>query len=359
MIVILLASASCIHSTRWANGLVSRGIDVHLISAHSLALELDPRVSLHILNNSAPLGYISAIFEVQKLINEIHPDLLNAHYASGYGLLARLVGFKPTLLSVWGSDVYDFPQKSFFHRSLLRKNLKSATAIASTSVCMAQKVKETFSHEKVFITPFGVDEKLFKAMDKPVDLKDYIVLGTVKTLSAKYGIDVLIKAFAIAYGIVGSDHLIKLEISGGGPDLANLEALARDLGISKQVVFYGEVDHVDVPKMLNRLDIYCAFSRLDSESFGVAILEASACKKPVIVSDADGPAEVTLDGITGLLVPKEDIYASAKAMIHLIKDKQLRQSMGEAGREHVLEHYTWDKSLDLMINAYKQTVSSI
>jgi glycosyltransferase involved in cell wall biosynthesis len=106
--------------------------------------------------------------------------------------------------------------------------------------------------------------------------------------------------------------------------------------------------------VLNRLDIYCAFSRF--ESFGVAILEASACEKPVIVSDADGLAEVTLDGQTGLVVPKEDIDASANAMVKLIQDVQLRQQMGKAGRQHVLENYTWDKSLDLMLDAYKETM---
>lgn len=356
MKIVLLAAANCIHTTRWANGLVSRGIDVHLVSAHGSPLELDSRVHLHILQNKAPFGYFTAMFEVRKLIKQIQPGLVNTHYATGYGLLARLVGFKPTLLSVWGSDVYDFPVKSFLHRWLLKGNLKSATAIASTSHCMARKTAETFPHEKVFITPFGIDEVIFTPCTKPEGLQNQIVLGTVKTLKSKYGIDVLIKAFAQAWKTLGSPENVKLEISGGGPDMDLLQNLARDLGISKQVLFHGQVNHHDVPKMLNRLDIYCAFSRLDSESFGVAILEASSCEKPVIVSDAEGPAEVTLDGITGIVVPKEDVDASAKAMIKLIQDETLRQKMGKGGRQHVLEHYTWEKSLDLMIEAYNETM---
>ncbi|MBE0471798.1 MAG: glycosyltransferase [Methyloprofundus sp.] len=359
MKILLLAGANCIHTARWANGLVARGIEVHLVSAHKNMHELDARVNLHILKNKAPLGYFAAVFAVRKLINKIQPGLVNAHYATGYGLLARLVGFKPTLLSVWGSDVYDFPEKSFLHRWLLKGNLKSATAIASTSHCMARKTAETFLHKKVFITPFGIDETIFSPSNKPESLQDQIVLGTVKTLKSKYGIDVLIQAFAQAWKTLGSPANLKLEISGGGPDLALLQNLAQDLGVLKQVLFHGQVHHQDVPKMLNRLDIYCAFSRLDSESFGVAILEASSCEKPVIVSDADGPAEVTLDCVTGLVVPKEDIDASAKAMIKLIQDKTLRKKMGQAGRKHVLEHYTWDKSVDLMIEAYKETVSNV
>lgn len=356
MKILLLSGANSIHTARWANGLASRDIQVHLVSAHQNAHELDSRVHLHLLKNKAPLGYFSAVFEARRLIKQIQPGLVNAHYATGYGLLARLVGFKPTLLSVWGSDVYDFPEKSFLHRWLLKGNLKSATAIASTSHCMARKTAETFQHKKVFITSFGIDETIFAPTVKPEELQNQIVLGTVKTLKSKYGIDVLIQAFAQAWKTLGSPEHVKLEISGGGPDLELLQNLAQDLGVSKQVLFHGQVNHQDVPKMLNRLDLYCAFSRF--ESFGVAILEASSCEKPVIVSDADGPAEVTLGGITGLVVPKEDIDASAKAMIKLIKDETLRQKMGKAGREHVLENYTWDKSLDLMIEAYKETIKN-
>lgn len=354
MKILLLAGANCIHTARWANGLVSRGIEVHLVSAHENAHELDARVHLHILKNKAPFGYFTAVLEVRKLIKQLQPGLVNVHYATGYGLLARFVGFKPTLLSVWGSDVYDFPEKSFLHRGLLRGSLKSATAIASTSHCMARKTAETFQHEKVFITPFGIDETVFSPCTKPDALQNKIVLGTVKTLKHGYGIDVLIKAFAQAWKTLGSPENLKLEISGGGSDLDMLQNLVQDLGVSEQVIFHGQVNHQDVPNMLNRLDIYCAFSRF--ESFGVAILEASSCEKPVIVSDADGPAEVTVDGITGLVVPKEDVDASANAMVMLIQDEQLRQNMGKAGRQHVLENYTWDKSLDLMIEAYQETI---
>lgn len=358
MKVVLLSAAFSIHTARWANGLVSRGVEVHLISLHENAHVLDPKVYLYKLKNKAPFGYFSAVFEVRKLLKEIQPDLVNAHYATGYGLLARLVAFKPVLLSVWGSDVYDFPEKSVVHRWLLKGNLKSATSIASTSHCMFCKTAETFKHSKVFITPFGIDELLFKPLPA-LEGRDSnkVVLGTVKTLKIKYGIDILIKAFAKTWFELDKNRDLFLEISGGGPDLNALQQLAKSLGVDKQVVFHGQVDHADVPNILNRLDIYCAFSRMDSESFGVAILEASACGKPVIVSDADGPAEVTLDGRTGLVVPKEDVAASAEAMIQLIKNEQLRKKMGDAGRQHVLEHYTWEKSLDLMVEAYRQTMS--
>lgn len=335
---------------------MSRGIKVFLISAHDAEYELDKRVHLHILNNKAPLGYIYNFIEVKALLKKIQPDLMNAHYATGYGLLARLSGFQPMLLSVWGSDVYDFPKKSIFHRWFLKGNLKSATGIGSTSHCMAKKTMETYRHRHVFITPFGIDEENFYLKETARE-KTKIVIGTIKTLSLGYGVDILIHAFALLVNSYVNSHQLVLEITGGGPEMDKLRTLAKRLDIDRQVVFHGKVGHERVPELLNRLDIYVALSRYDSESFGVAILEASACEKPVVVSDADGPAEVTIDGETGFVVPHENAKAAADAILVLIKDEALRLKMGLAGRSHVLEYYTWDKSLDKMIEAYKNIIN--
>jgi L-malate glycosyltransferase len=354
MKIVLLGSANCIHTARWANGLAARGVQVHLISAHDNTHDLDSRVQLYILNTQAPLGYFINVFEVKRLLKKLQPDLMNAHYATGYGLLARLAGFQPTLLSVWGSDVYDFPEKSFLHRWMLKGNLQAATGIGSTSHCMARKTDEIFKHPHMFITPFGIDQNRFsyKAIARP-NVK--LVIGTIKTLSSKYGIDTLIEAFALVVrDHTGPDQLV-LEITGGGPDLKSLRALAVSLDVEKQVIFHGEVSHDRVPLLINHLDIYVALSRL--ESFGVAILEASACEKPVVVSDADGLQEVTVDRETGFVVPKDNPQAAADAISKLIKNETLRHQMGRAGRSHVLTHYSWDRSLDMMLDTYNKVIN--
>jgi glycosyltransferase involved in cell wall biosynthesis len=355
MRILLLAGANSIHTVRWANGLSQCGVDVHVVSVHAALSQFNSSISLHILSNRTPFGYISSVFEVRKLISEIQPDLINAHYATGYGLLMRLVNFKPSLLSVWGSDIYDFPEKSFFHRIFLRNNLKAATAIASTSRCMASKTSEIFQHKSLFITPFGVDELTFRPYLPTYKNNEVIVIGTVKTMKPIYGIDILIKAFAKAWKVLKEPNNIKLVIAGDGPELPVLKNLAAELGVINQVVFHGHVEHSDVPELINQLDVFCAFSRF--ESFGVAILEASACQKPVIVSDADGPSEVVINECTGIIVPKEDINASANAMVRLIQCENLRKQMGINGRQHVIENYTWEMSLDLMIKVYEDVIS--
>jgi glycosyltransferase involved in cell wall biosynthesis len=362
MKVALLAAANDIHTARWANGLVSRGIEVHLFSIHASKHVLDERVSFHKLPFGAPPGYFLSTFSLKKILSKIKPDILNAHFAFGYGLLGRLSCFKPFLLSVYGRDVYDYPHISFIHKKIVYDNLRSATALGSTSKAMAVETEKTFEHEQVFITPFGIDVEKFKPKSKVLENPpDQIIIGTVKKLTSKYGIDVLIKAFNELITSVQNNSpetvgKLKLVIAGKGPDKQKLEKLVHKLGLDNKVTFLGFIDHAKVPDLLNTFDVYVALSRDDSESFGVAILEANSCGVPVVVTDADGPYEVTIEGETGFIVPKENVELAADALEKLVLNKNLRQRMGEEGRKHVLKNYSWERSLDIMIEAYNETI---
>jgi glycosyltransferase involved in cell wall biosynthesis len=350
--VALLGSTLSIHLVRWANGLASRGLQVHLISCHPLDHDLDPQITLHTLPFNAPLGYVSSSMALRRLLKQLKPDLLNAHYATGYGLLARLSGFKPCLLSIWGSDIYDVPQESIFHRSLVVTNLRAATAIASTSRCMLKRAEQLYPHPITFITPFGIDEALFKNSRSPIEKHTReIHIGCIKSLEPVYGIDIVLKAFALAVNTLDDEYSLQLSIAGDGGDSHKLQKLAQFLELGDKVTFLGQVAHEDVPKLLNEIDIFVALSR--EESFGVSILEASACEVPVIVSDADGPAEVTVNGQTGIVIPKNDVTAACNAIIELVRNRDLRLSMGRAGRRHVIDQYTWALSVDRMLDAYE------
>ena len=114
--------------------------------------------------------------------------------------------------------------------------------------------------------------------------------------------------------------------------------------------------YASVPEYLNKLDIYVAASRLDSESFGVAILEASACALPVIVTDVGGLPEVVEDEITGKIVQRDNHHALAKALEELIIDEKLRKKMGQAGLKRVIDYYTWEDSVSIMEDVYRDVV---
>ncbi|WP_355662381.1 glycosyltransferase [Halomonas salifodinae] len=362
MKVALLSGASSIHTIRWANGLSSAGLEVHVISQHPPVEKLSSNVILHLLPYRGVLGYFLMVPSVKKILKNISPDIVNAHYASGYATTARLVGRRPWILSVWGTDVYDFPYKSIFHMWLVKKNIKSADAVASTSHCMAEHTKGLAPElDDINITPFGVDLSGFSSIKrKPGSASDKITIGTVKTMSHNYGIDLLLKAFADVCKKIELDGTysfvdLKLRLVGDGADIGSLKVLAAELGIADKVSFVGRVNHENVPGELEKLDIYVALSR--KESFGVAIIEAGAAGRPVVVSDAGGLPEVVVNGKTGLVVPGESPEMAAEAILKLVKDRLLMKRMGELARQHVSKNYSWDASVEKMVDLYKRVIS--
>lgn len=364
MKVALLSGASSVHTIRWANGLADAGLEVHVISQQPQLEPMDARVQVHILPFSGVLGYFTMVPAVKNLLKRIKPDIVNAHYASGYGTTARLVGYHPWLLSVWGSDIYDFPYKSPLHKYLVNKNLLAANSVASTSICMAEQTRSIapkLSH--IAITPFGVDTVYYDSLTTSLANRDAnlpITIGTVKTLAPLYGIDILIKAFEILLKNLSQTHpeiekSLRLRLVGTGHQELELKALTQQLGISKRIDFVGRVDSSQVPVELEKLDIYVALSR--QESFGVAIIEAGAAGRPVVVSNAGGLPEVVLDGRTGIVVPKENPQAAADAISKLVLDRDLRIQMGEAGKQHVVDTYDWSACINTMTNLYEKIIN--
>jgi len=269
--------------------------------------------------------------------------------------LAALSGFHPLIISVWGSDVYDFPKVSILHQALLKYNLKKSDQVLSTSNVMARETS-LYTNKPILVTPFGIDTSLFKpAPDINFEQTD-LVIGTIKTLEKKYGVAYLLQAFSILYHKYPDIRLMLLIVGSGSLD-KELKVLAETLGISSVTEFTGAVPYAEVVKYHNRLDIYVAVSIDPSESFGVAILEASACGKPVVVSNTGGLPEVVQAGTTGFVVPVKDIEATALALEKLVLDLKLRQTMGENGRTHVQANYEWNDCVRKMINVYEKILA--
>ena len=131
--------------------------------------------------------------------------------------------------------------------------------------------------------------------------------------------------------------------------------LAKALGIDKQTRFAGRVEFSDVPKYHQAINVFANLSL--NESFGVSVLEASACARPVVVSTAGGLKEVILPGTTGIAVAPGDVQAAAEALAVLVIDPALRKSMGEAGMRFVAEKYSWDSCVMKMETAYRELLA--
>jgi phosphatidylinositol alpha-1,6-mannosyltransferase len=172
------------------------------------------------------------------------------------------------------------------------------------------------------------------------------------------GHDVVLRALAtvkralpdVAYVIVGE-----------GDDLDYLDRLARESGVRENVIFAGRVSDEELPLLYNVCDAFIMCSRENrtrrgilAEGFGLALLEASACGKPVIAGRSGGVPDAVQDGITGLLVNPVDSEAVAAAMIKVLRERGAAKTMGDNGRKWVESEMNWTRAADEFEQAMKK-----
>lgn len=359
MKICYLADSNSIHTQKWVKYFVEKGYKISLISFSPHKIEGSknyfiklpfPKAISPAGSNFLKLQYFLSIPKIKKLVKMIKPDILHSHWATSYGIVGSFINYHPYIVSVWGSDIYDFPYKSLFHKILTKRVLKSADKICSTSIVMSKEIAK-FTNKQIVITPFGVDIKKFRP-NNAIKKDDYITIGTIKALEEKYGIEYLIRAFAILKTKLPNTK-IKLEIYGNGSKKEYLEKFTTNLGLTNHVKFYGHISHDIVPKKFNYFDIAVFPSIYESESFGVAVIEAQACGVPVVVSNIGGLPEVVKNGETGIIVPPKDVNALSNALIDLIKDKQKRIKFGNEARKFILSNYDWSENAKIMGKIYK------
>jgi glycosyltransferase involved in cell wall biosynthesis len=365
----MLADPSSAHTQKWAKSLAEQGIEIYifgLVTCNKYIYEGFPNIrisSLNIPKDKIALSnqdikklffYASAIWRLQKIIKEFRPDIVHAHFATSYGLLAAIIGYHPLILSVWGSDILIFPKKSILHKFMIKFNLRKSDRILSTSQYMADKAKE-YSDKNITITPFGIDLNRFTYQpEQGLFSANDIVIGTIKGLYEVYGIEYLLRAFEIIKNKY-PDLPLKLLIVGGGPQESYLKEMAKDLGIADDTIFTGQVDYRRVPQYHNMISVFVALS--NHESFGVSILEASASQRPVVVTNVGGFPEVVEDGRTGFMVPPRNPAAAAAALEKLIVDPALIVEMGRRGREKVRKAFDWENNVQQMVQIYEEVIS--
>jgi glycosyltransferase involved in cell wall biosynthesis len=219
---------------------------------------------------------------------------------------------------------------------------------------MAQETN-LYTSKSIEVTPFGIDLDFFEpqSITSMFNEKD-ILIGTVKSLEETYGVEYLVRAFAILKKRYEKIPL-KLLLVGGGSQESYLKNLVKELEIENSTVFTGKVYHDEVVLYHNMLSVFVAVS--NRESFGVAVIEASACEKPVVVSRIGGLLEVVEDGVTGFIVEPRNPEQTALAIEKLIVNEPLRHQMGHAGRERVKNLFNWQDNVEQMISIYRRVLS--
>lgn len=344
MRICFIAPANNYHTKKWCNWFIKNGDEVDVISFIDDTID---GAMVHYIDTGATaissdrqkIRYLFHGKKIRKIVKEIHPDIVNVHYASSYGAAVALSGIKDYFLSVWGSDVYSFPLKSFFHKKLIEFSFAKASHIMSTSKAMATEVHK-YTSKPIEITPFGVDMDLFNP-GKRTRNDDKFILGNIKGLSSKYGIDYFLKSVSIVRS-TRPDIPLRVHIAGKGPEEQNLKKLANDLKLNEIVTWLGFISQAKAASEWANFDVG-VISSSSSESFGVSAIECQASGTPVIITDPLGLQEATIPGKTSIVVPRKNEKALAEAIIDLYDHPEKRKNMGAAGRAFVASEYELNK----------------
>lgn len=339
MRICFISDAGSVHTIKWCEYFHSLGYEISVISLrpgeiNNTKVYAFQEADFNEKSDFRKLWYLTYTSRVKKFLEEIQPDIIHVHYVTSYGILGALSGFHPCVMSVWGTDIQEFPKKSFLHRKLVEFNLSRADAIWSPSHAL-KRLTQQYTDKDVKVTPFGVNTDEFRPISELKDTKDYII-GTVKALERRYGIEYMIEAFAM----VKKKHSLenfKLEIAGIGSLLDEFKALCVHLGVEEDVTFLGFLTKEEVIAAFNRFKI--AIFPSNEEGFGVAAVEAQACGTPAIVSNVGGLPESTNPGVTSLLAESKNAASFAVAIEELYFDETKRQKMAIAAREFVVEKY--------------------
>ena len=346
--VAIFGWSGSVHIRRWVRGMSAQGYEVKLISLGGEPLN---DIETHIIPRRNRLTYVTRTRMAVAAARALKPDLVHAHYATGFGYWGLRTGHHPFLVSVWGADVVDFP-RSWWRRAVIRKILRTADHISATSHYLKEATERLLPDvsDKTSVIPFGVELPETVSDEPP---RPPVRLCFIKALRPKYGPDTLLRALA---RVRSSGHDVRLTLAGEGEMTVALKALTASLGLKDAVTFVGFIDNSQIARLLQEHHAMVMPSVSASESFGVAVLEAGASERAVVASNVGGVPEILIDGHNGLLVPPGDVDRLAEAIARVATNDDLRRQMGQRGRELVQEKYTWQRSLDMMTALYERLI---
>ena len=296
--------------------------------------------------------YLSLAWTIRRLAKQEGIGAIHAARNLPEGFIAylvrRMTGI-PYLCYVHGEDV-GVSATSRELAWMTRRVLKGAKLVIANSQNTRSMLLADWRipEDKVRLLYPGVDTKRFvpaardEAIRKSLGWHDRTVLLTVGRLQKRKGHDMLIRALP---AIREKHPNVLYAILVDGEERAKLQALAESNGVSNNVQFLGEASDEQLLHCYQQCDLFVLPNRAigrDVEGFGMVLLEAQACGKPVVAGASGGTAETMRVPETGRIVACETPEPLAAMVNELLANPNERIEMGRHGREWVCERFDWE-----------------
>jgi glycosyltransferase involved in cell wall biosynthesis len=314
-----------------------------------------------------------------QAVDTIKADVYEAHAVSGYEFIEALKKRsikKPFIQTVHGVLADEYMQSlqrgtPTFRAKLANlimwrlakleeKSAKNATLNVTISKYSAEKIVQFYCVDKakIRIVPNGVDTQRFKPSEECKKIKQQIGIDSklcvlfVGRLIPRKGLPFLVEA---AQHIVKEYVQTNFLIVGDGPQKNHIISHLQKTNLRGNFVFLGDVNERVLPALYNCADVFVLPSIQEGQ--GIALLEAQATAKPVVAFDVGGVNEAVVKGETGLIM-KPDSRELADAIMKLLGNWSLRETMGIKGRKFVLKNFSWDICAQKMLKIYQEAFAT-
>ncbi len=289
---------------------------------------------------------ITSFFSIYKILRKEKPGVfhINSSKMGGIGALAgRLAGIKKIIFTSHGWAFNE--NRSWIEKFIIKFLYWIILVLSHKTICVSEETRRQISKlpfvkNKLLVVHNGITQ--FSML--PTQPREILIVGALGELHNIKGFDILLKA----WGKFVQKHGAKLQILGEGEERKKLEKLADELGVSRLVEFKGYVDNARA-ELLN-FDIFVMPSR--SENLPYAILEAGFAGLPVIASKVGGIPEIIENGVSGILVPKEDPETLLSSLILLAEDPELRKRLGGQLQKTIQQEFSLEKMVHDTLNVY-------
>jgi N-acetyl-alpha-D-glucosaminyl L-malate synthase BshA len=294
-------------------------------------------------------------------------DLLHVHYAIPHSvsallarqMLARRGRRLPFVTTLHGTDI-TLVGLDRSYLPITRHGIQESDGVTSISDYLKQKTIEDFGVTRHIETitnfvncdvymPIKDEATRAKARLQLAQPDEAILMHLSNFRPVKRVVDT-VKIFAQ----VVKERPAQLVLVGDGPDRSAAEWLAHDLGIHGKIRFLGKLERVN--ELLPLADILLMPSEL--ESFGLAALEAMACKVPSIATRVGGVPELIEHGVTGLLYQVGDVDSMAKGALELLNEPEQLNAMREAGRKAAQKRFCASLVVPQYVRFYEEVLAS-
>ncbi|MBD3180225.1 MAG: glycosyltransferase [Candidatus Latescibacteria bacterium] len=340
MRIALLGDGSLPHVRRWGEYFRGRGYRVELFTFEETPETGFPVTWLHRHLPTNLLGYLSSLPRLKSELRRFEPDIINALYISGYGLLGALSGYQPLVLSALGSDLLIDYRKHFIHRAQIHYAIGRAGLITVDSESLIPPALEAGARrEDIIKVYFGIDRDTFHPSDQRPENGPLRIIST-RNLYPVYNLDLLIEAAPRIAGSIDAEFVI----CGEGPERERLEQRIAELQLAGRFSFEGRLSPEELSGRLRSSHIYVSTSTSDSTS--VSLLEAMACGAYPVVTGIEANREWIENGVNGTILKENDPEELAGAVISAAVDRELISAATARNLEIIEERALWEKNME-------------